>query len=433
MLRSNGRTLIFDGHYKAVGIPNQDTAILPPLNDKQEVGLFSLDPTQQYTNPPARFNEASLQKKLEDEQIGRPSTYAQIIDTIQKRGYVEPIEPRDRRLRATDLGVITTDFLVKAFPPPSFMDIDYTREMEDKLDKIESDNHNWVKMLHDFWGPFKQILKDAFDMLHVNLATKKPAPHTCPKCKSPTEYRFGRNGFFLSCEAYTVPPQSVTLKQCTDLKFLLSKAVGKARPKIISEDNIWRVSWTKLTPKQKKEFQELSDQMPSSCEYAAPIDAAGIPMEPQVCDIICPICSGSMTKRVGRFGPFLGCANYPTCKGIVNIDPKKGTVKLPKPPPLMIDLTCAKCDKPLNMRRSTRGPWLSCSGFPKCRGRLGWTKIEEDEQKKLEKALREHEVANPQLPIMNTQGEIVGEDYIPNVMEESDTDPTDTPAASNAV
>ncbi len=434
LFKSTGRTLVFDGHYKAVGIPNHDSAILPPLNDKQEMDLFYLDPTQQFTNPPPRFTEASLQKKLEEEQIGRPSTYAQIIETIQNRKYVEPMAPRDRRLRATDLGTVVTDLLVEAFPTvrPTFMDIAYTRDMEDELDKIESDNHNWIKMLYDFYDPFKQSLEEAYKNLGHVKAKTQPAPHTCPECGSPTEFRFGRNGRFLSCTAYYVPPQSVTLKQCTDLKFLLFKAVGKARPKIISKDNTWRVSWTKLMPKQKKEFQELSDQMPSPCEYAAPIDDEGNPIKPQVYDIICPSCSGPMTKRDGRFGPFLGCANYPACKGIVNIDPKKHTVKLPKPPPLMIDLTCPKCDQPLNMRRSKRGPWLSCSGFPKCRGRLGWTTIEEAEQEKLEKALREHEVENPQPPIMNTKGEIVGEEYIPNVMEEPNVDPADTPTASDA-
>ena len=122
-----------------------------------------------------------------------------------------------------------------------------------------------------------------------------------------------------------------------------------------------------------------------------------------------------MIKRTGRFGPFLASANYPEVKFIIKLDPKKYTVVLPKPPPLLTELACPKCDSPLNLRRSKRGPWLSCSTFPKCRGRLGWTTLEPAQQTKLEKALVEHEAAHPQPVIRNTDGQIVDETYVPRI------------------
>ena len=127
-----------------------------------------------------------------------------------------------------------------------------------------------------------------------------------------------------------------------------------------------------------------------------------------------------MTKRTGRFGPFLGCVDYPTCKGIVNLDPKKGVVKLPKVPPLLTDLPCNKCEAPLNMRDSKRGFWLSCSKFPKCRGRAGWSGVEEDKLKELEAAWNKHVLENPVPDIKNTQGVIIGDDYLP-IIQSADT------------
>ena len=422
LFKATGRKLVFDGFYKVTGIPNGEL-ILPELEHDQSVIPIDIDPKQHFTNPPPRYTEASLQKKLEEEGIGRPSTYAPIIQTIQDRKYVEPVEPRDRRLRSTDLGTVVSNMLTKAFP--EVMNVAYTRHMEQELDKIEEDHLDWVNMLRDFYGPFKTNLDTAHKQMTHAKAESLPAPHTCSKCGAPTEYRFGRNGRFLSCTAYYVPPEPVKLKQFPRKKLLLYKAKGKARPKIISEDGNTRVGWTKLTPEQKEQFQKLSEQMPTPCDYAAPIDSEGNPMEPQVCDIVCPACDGPMTKRVGRFGPFLGCADYPTCKGIVNIDPKKHTIKLPKPPPLLTELTCPKCEQaPLNLRRSKRGPWLSCSTFPKCRGRLAWSDVEQDHQQALEKALAEHEMGHPQPVICNTQGQVVDENYVPNIPEEQEG-PTD--------
>ncbi len=362
--KSTGRTLVFDGFYKAVGIPTGDEAILPPLTENQPVAPFAIEPTQHFTSPPPRYTEASLQKKLEEMGIGRPSTYAAIIQTIQDRKYVEPLMPRDRRLRATDLGKVVTDKLIEAFP--TLLDPGYTRDMEARLDRIEDEHLDWVRMLHEFYAPFKRNLEKAHDEMVHAKAEMEPAPYKCPKCGSPTVYRFGRNGRFLSCSTYP------------------------------------------------------------DCDYAAPIDAAGKPQPPQTCDILCPQCGSAMTRRTGRFGPFLSCENYPTCKGVVKLD-KKGCVVLPKVEPLTTDIPCPKCEAPLYLRDSKRGLWLSCSKYPKCRGRVGFSALDADKQKALEAAWSDHHRANPAPVVRRADGQSVEEGYAPQLTGES-LDAT-TPAA----
>ena len=351
--KASGRTLVFDGFYRVMGVPGGDELILPELREGQPLGPMQLDPAQHFTSPPPRYTEASLQKKLEEEGIGRPSTYASIIGTIQDRKYVDTYAPGDRRLMATDLGKAVTDLLQTAFP--RIMDVGYTREMEGELDKIESDRHDWRKMLKDFYGPFKDSLEHALENTAHAKSVMEPAPHECATCGAPTVYRLGKRGRFLSCSRYP------------------------------------------------------------DCKYAAPIDRQGNPMEAELTDIVCPICSKGMNRRVGRFGAFLGCVDYPNCKGIVKLDPKKGFVIPPKTPPLLSDVPCPKCDAPLNVRMSKRGLWLSCSRFPKCRGRVAFTSIDEAKQAELDKAWKAHDAANPVPVIRTTEGVEIGENYMPRI------------------
>ncbi|MDX1682516.1 MAG: type I DNA topoisomerase, partial [Phycisphaeraceae bacterium] len=160
--KATGRKLAFDGYYRVSGVPRSNDVILPEtLGEEDPLGAIQVEPTQHFTAPPPRYTEASLQKKLEEEEIGRPSTYASIISTIQNRNYVEPVAPRDRRLRATDLGRVVTDMLVEAFP--KIMDVAYTREMEGNLDEVEEEREDWVQLLRDFYGGFKENLDRAFE------------------------------------------------------------------------------------------------------------------------------------------------------------------------------------------------------------------------------------------------------------------------------
>jgi DNA topoisomerase-1 len=124
-----------------------------------------------------------------------------------------------------------------------------------------------------------------------------------------------------------------------------------------------------------------------------------------------------MIMRNGRYGPFLSCAKYPECKGVVNLN-KKGQIKMPSPPPLQVDLPCTKCGSPLNLRRSTRGPWLSCSKYPKCRGRLGWKTLTDDQAKDLELKLLNHEKEHPQPPLKHLDGTEIEAGQSPTPLDE---------------
>ncbi len=344
--KATGRTLVFDGFYRATGVPHSpDEQTLPVLAEKQKVAPFAMDARQKFTSPPARYSEASLIKMLESEGIGRPSTYASIISVIQDRAYVEQSE---RRFYATDLGEVVTDKLVEAFP--EIIDVGYTREMEGQLDKVEDDHLDWIDMLRRFYGPFKKSLKAAEDTLSHAKAETTPAPaeYKCPTCGSGLVYRFGKNGRFLSCATYP------------------------------------------------------------DCKYASPVDRDGKPRPAaQAVDVACPKCGSAMTKRVGKFGPFLGCSRYGAkenaCDGILNLD-KKGRVVAPSPPPYLTDLPCPTCESPLNLRSGVRGPWLGCSRFPKCRGRGKWQDLPKDKQELLLKLFAQHEKAHPVAVIKTMSG-----------------------------
>ncbi len=347
VLKASGRVLVFDGFYRATGVPaTSDEQLLPPLTETQTLAPFSIDAEQLFTKPPARYSEASLVKALEAGGIGRPSTYASIIDVIQNRKYVEQI---DRSFWATDLGEVVIDKLVEGFP--RLMEISYTEQMELKLDRIELQHTDWVTMLQEFYGPFSEALAKAHDNLVHAKAETQPAVYQCPKCSSRTCYRFGKNGRFLSCGSYP------------------------------------------------------------DCDYAAPIDREGHPMLPEKVDVRCPEDGSQMMLRNGRFGPFLASVNYPETKFVINID-KKGLIKHPAPPPLLTDQPCPKCDAhaPMNLRRGKRGPWLGCSTFPKCRGRAGWTKLDEAVRKKLESDLDAFEKKNKPPVITTMDGTPIGPD-----------------------
>ena len=145
------------------------------------------------------------------------------------------------------------------------------------------------------------------------------------------------------------------------------------------------------------------------CEYAAPIDREGHPLLPERVNVQCPEDGSPMILRTGRFGKFLASVNYPDIKTVVNLD-KKGGIKYPTPPALRVeDVKCEKCGSAMNLRRGKRGPWLGCSTFPKCKGRLGWNKLDEANQKRLEKELEAHEKHHPQVVVKDLKGQPIPE------------------------
>ena len=323
VFRANGRKLVFDGFMKVAGVSSEDQ-LLPELRERQPVMPIEIDPTQHFTQPPPRYTEASLVKVLEQLGIGRPSTYASIIQTIQDREYVLQI---DRRFHATMLGSIVTDKLMQGFP--DIMDVQFTAGMEDQLDAIEEKHIDWVKLLHDFYGPFHKEVESALEKLEHAGGT--PSPYKCPKCGRPMVYRISKNGFFLSCTGYP------------------------------------------------------------ECDGTQPVDQQGKPTLREVSEYKCPNCGREMIKRRGRFGEFLGCSGYsvknekgePSCSTIINLD-KQGHPLPPKTPPIPTTIKCQKDGGVMLLRDGKRGPWLGCANFPKCRGMKSLSKLEADQRKQVE-------------------------------------------------
>ncbi len=299
--KTAGRVLVFDGFTK-IWPTSSGEQRLPPMKAGQALAVVDIKAEQHFTKPPARYTEASLVKALEKEGIGRPSTYASIISTIQERRYVEQ---KDKKFSATDLGEVVTDKLNEYFP--RIMDIAFTRHMEEQLDKIEEQHLDWLGVLRDFYGPFKENLDTAQDQMKHAKAEVTPSEYKCPKCGRQLVYRFGKNGKFLSCSAYP------------------------------------------------------------DCKFACPCDKEGKMLETKLSEHKCPVCGKPMVERNGRFGPFLGCSGYPDCKTILNLD-KQGNVLPAKPPPEPTGIKCYKCkDGELVIRKSKKGPFLGCGRFPKCK------------------------------------------------------------------
>jgi len=314
--RTTGRILVFDGFTKVWSISSNEQQ-LPPMEVGQKLTAVDIKAEQHFTKPPARYTEASLVKALEKEGIGRPSTYATIISTIQDRGYVEQ---RDKKFSATDLGEVVTDKLNEYFP--KIMDISFTRYMEEQLDRIEEQHLDWLVVLKDFYGPFKENLDTATEQMKHAKAEVTPSEYSCPKCGKQLVYRFGKNGKFLSCSAYP------------------------------------------------------------ECKFACPCDKDGTMLEEKLSDHKCPVCGKPMVNKNGRFGPFLGCSDYPECKTTLKLD-KQGNVLPPKPPAEPTGIKCHKCKQgELVIRQGKKGPFLGCGRFPKCRTIVSYKQL--DDLKKLQ-------------------------------------------------
>jgi len=245
---------------------NQSSTILPEVSKGDELALISLDPQQSFTQPPARFSEATLVKELEEKGIGRPSTYAAIISTIQNRKYAEL---EKGRFHPTELGTIVNGLLVENFP--NIMDVQFTASMEDNLDMIEDGKTTRHKTLEAFYTPFKSELEKAGEEMKNVKREEIPTDLACDKCGSPMVIKWGKNGKFLACSNYP---------EC--------KNTGN-----IAQDENGAIS----------------------------------KMEAETTDIICDVCGKNMIIKEGKFGRFLGCSGYPECK---NTKPLDTGVKCPQ-------------------------------------------------------------------------------------------------------
>jgi len=197
IFRATGQILKFDGFLKVYPIKYEESE-LPPLEKNELLELLKLTPSQHFTQPPAKYTEATLIKALEQEGIGRPSTYAPIISTIQERNYIEKDEKRF--FRPTEIGLVVNDLLVKHFP--QIVDIKFTASMEEDLDRIAEGEKKWVQVMEEFYGPFEENLKQKYQEVSKKDFTEEPTKKKCPKCKSPLLIRLGRYGKFYACSTY---------------------------------------------------------------------------------------------------------------------------------------------------------------------------------------------------------------------------------------
>ena len=388
VFKTNGRVLRFDGCLRITGIPKGDgDQVLPDFEKGTQLAPFSIEPRQKFQAPPPRYSEATLVKKLEEEGIGRPSTYASIINVIENRGYVEQ---RERRFYATALGEAVTEFLEEGFHD-QFIEVGYTREIEQELDQVAEGKKQWTDMLHEFYEELVPKIEFA-DQLKHKKAESTPSEYACPTCDRRLEYRLGKTGRFLSCCGYN------------------EKILVEPPP-------------PKKTAKGKKPRKRKPKEIPA-CTFAMPVDRDGRPLLPEQIDLLSPT-GTPMVKRTGRFGDFLVEDGPPPPKKsskksdpdapasfIMNID-KKGNLKFPAPPPILTDIECSKCGEFLNLRDGKRGPWLGCSKFPKCRGRGAFAKLPEKEQKDLRKQLTDHMKSQQTLVLTRRDGQTQVDDGTP--------------------
>ncbi len=230
------------------------SALLPPINKGEEVGLLDIDPSQHFTQPPPRFTEATLVKELEENGIGRPSTYATILSTIQDRGYVEKEE---RRLHPTELGTLVNGLLVESFP--EILNAEFTAHMEEELDMVEEGKVKWRELMAEFYTPFSKRLEKAKVEMRSVKEDVTPTDLLCEKCSKPMVIKWGRRGKFLACTGY---PEC---KNTGDFTTDESGAVKKADKTAETDEK-------------------------------------------------CPKCESPMVIKSGRFGRFLACSKYPDCK-----------------------------------------------------------------------------------------------------------------------
>ena len=213
--QANGSVIKFDGFTRVYGESEDEkgddekgSAILPPLVKGELLRLIALDPKQHFTQPPPRFTEASLVKELEENGIGRPSTYAAIIATIQDREYARK---EKNQFFPTELGILVTELLVKSFP--QVLEVKFTAHMEEELDKIEEGGHSWVKIIREFYTPFKELLDKAGVEMKDVKREETPTDLKCEKCGNVMVIKWGRRGQFLACSGYPDCKNTTDFKQ----------------------------------------------------------------------------------------------------------------------------------------------------------------------------------------------------------------------------
>ncbi len=295
-VRANGSTIKFEGFLKVYPIKSEEI-ILPKLTEKENLDLLKIISEQHFTQPPARFNEASLIKVLEELGIGRPSTYAPTISTIQDRGYIQKIE---KRLHPQEIGTLVNKLLVEHFP--KIVDVKFTAKMEEDLDRVAENKKDWVVILKDFYNPFKINLMQKEKEIDKKELTEEATDKICEKCGKPMIIKMGRFGKFMACSNYP------------------------------------------------------------DCKNTKQLDDKGEVEEPETTNEICEKCGKPMAFKIGRYGKFLGCSGYPDCKNIKAIVKSTG-------------VKCTECGKGEIVEKKSKAGrvFFACDQYPSCKFAL-WSK-----------------------------------------------------------
>ena len=368
LLRAQGAIMKFPGFTAVYTEGKEDNGngedrelgkILPDLSPGETLTLLSLSSEQKFTQPPPRFSEASLVRELEEKGIGRPSTYATILSTIQDRDYVTL---EKGKFFPTELGILVTGLLVTNFP--RILDPAFTAAMENQLDMIEQGQTKRYDALKDFYLPFAEELKKAkTDMRNVK-SEETPTEEKCEKCGSPMVIKWGRNGEFLACSNYPACKSTQNFTR-DDQGKVLPAETQKTETDIACEK-----CGRPMTVKQGRFGPFLGCSGYPECKNIVNVrkdeNGAITAVKEEVSDVVCNLCGLPMLVKRGRFGPFLGCSGYPECKNILKTGKGADGSAQPQAPELT-DTLCDKCGRPLAMKRGRFGPFLGCSGYPECK------------------------------------------------------------------
>jgi DNA topoisomerase-1 len=365
-LKANGRIMRFDGWMKVLSLvkkKGEEDVVLPNIKVGDLLAMLKLTLTQHFTKPPPRYNEASLVKELEKRGIGRPSTYASIISTIQARGYVRL---ENKRFHAEKMGDIVTERLVENFG--DILNYGFTADLEEELDAVARADLDWKKLLDSFYAKFKKDLDAAEVTMRKNNPTLTEI--SCLKCGRPMGVRTARTGVFLSCSGYDLPEKekcksTISLVRGEEVEHV-EDADGDAR-EILSKHRCPKCGTAMddyLIDENRKlhicgnnpdcDGFELEEGKFRIKGYDGPI-------------ITCDRCGADMELKTGRFGKFFGCTNYPECTNTRKLM-RNGEPAPPKMTPIpMPELECDKSDGHFVLREGTSGLFLASNLFPKSR------------------------------------------------------------------
>jgi DNA topoisomerase-1 len=363
VMKFPGFTVLYKEGKEDNGDENGFGRLIPEVREGEVLKLLELKPEQKFTQPPPRFSEASLVRELEENGIGRPSTYATILTTIQEREYVSM---EKGKFIPTELGILVTDLLVNNFP--RILDVAFTAGMETELDRIEEGKAKRLDTLNNFYLPFKEELRKA----KVNMTNIKreetPTDLVCEKCGKSMIIKWGKNGRFLACTNYPACKNTKNFRQDEKGEILAEEKTTDiscplcGKPMLARQGRFGKFLGCSDYPECKHTINLTPDGTP----VAAP--AEGAPPA-----AVCEKCGKPMVLKRGRYGAFLGCSGYPECKNIVKTSPSGSPVTQAAPQEIS-DVLCDKCGKPTAVKMGRYGKFLGCTGYPECRNIMKYKK-----------------------------------------------------------